>query len=85
MTLINVKECAQVLVNGFNTGLNLPRKKMWLGKLMALDMTQMVDWAIQSQHKRTKMVLVAFSLGAQHLDLENRANTDQPGVSLMSV
>ena len=27
------------------------------------------------------MVLGAFSLGAQHL--ENRANTDQPGVSLM--
>ena len=27
MTLINVKECAQVLVNVFNTGLSLPRKK----------------------------------------------------------
>ena len=35
----------------------------------------------KGQHKQTKMVLAAFSLGPQHL--ENRANIDQPGAGIM--
>ena len=28
--------------------------KMWLGKLTALDMTPLVDWAVKPQHKQTR-------------------------------
>ena len=35
----------------------------------------------RGQHKQTKMVLAAFSLGPQHL--EKRANIDQPGAGIM--
>ena len=35
----------------------------------------------KGQHKQTKMVLAAFSLGPQQL--ENRANIDQPGAGIM--
>ena len=35
----------------------------------------------KGQHKQTKMILAAFSLGPQHL--ENRANIDQPGAGIM--
>ena len=35
----------------------------------------------KGQHKQTKMVLAAFSLGPQHL--EYRADIDQPGAGIM--